>query len=115
VVKVFDKGGERYPKINDSLDFTAFLHEPRWNLVEVAALLPQRSESGRAPARAEIDETQPHRYVFMIRDLGHKRVPAALTALGSALVFFPTCWMLHTRDRRVNANRSKGLAVPAAS
>jgi len=115
VVKVFDKGGERYPKISDEIDFTAFLHEPRWNLVEVAVLLPQREEPGRAPASAEIDNSQPHFYVYMIRSLGDKRVPAALVALGSGIVFFSTCYLLHTRDRRVSLNRSKGLAVPAAN
>ena len=29
-VNVFDIGGERYPKINDSLDFLAFFHEPHF-------------------------------------------------------------------------------------
>lgn len=113
VVNVFDKGGERYPKINESIDFTAFLHKPHWIVVEVAPLITQRAEPGRAPARAEIDTSQPHRYVYMIRDLGNKRVPAAQIAFGSGIVFFATCYLLHTRDRRVLANRSGGLAVPA--
>lgn len=113
VVNVFDKGGERYPKINESIDFIAFLHKPHWIVVEVAPLLTQRAEPGRAPARAEVDPSQPHRYVYMIRDLGNKRVPAAEIALGSAIVFFSTCYLLHIRDRRVIANRSGGLAVPA--
>lgn len=113
VVNVFDKGGERYPKIGESFDFFAFLHKPHWIVVEVAALMPERTEPGRAPAAAEIDQTQPHRYVYMIRDLGNVRVPAAKIAIGSLLVFLATCWLLHTRDRRVNLNRSGGLAVPA--
>ena len=113
VVSVFDKGGERYPKLGNEIDFLAFLHKPHWIVVEVATLVEQREEPGRAPARAEIDTSQPHRYVYMIRDLGHRRVPAALITFGSAIVFFATCWMLHTRDRRVQLNRSAGLAVPA--
>jgi hypothetical protein len=113
VVNVFDKGGERYPKIGESIDFLAFLHKPHWIVVEVAGLLPQRDEPGRAPAPAEVDETQPHRYVYMVRDLGHLRVPAAIIAFGSGLVFFATCYLLHTRDRRVTANRTGALAVPA--
>ncbi len=115
VVSVFDKGGERYPKIGESVDFLAFIHKPHWIVVEVAGLVPQRSEPGRAPARAEIDVTQSHRYVYMIRDLGNKRVPAALIAFGSAIVFFACCYLLHVRDRRVLVNRSAGLAVPASS
>ncbi|MCU1393597.1 MAG: hypothetical protein JWM34_2025 [Ilumatobacteraceae bacterium] len=113
VVNVFDKGGERYPKINETLDFIAFLHKPHWILVEVAPLITQRAEPGRAPASPEVDTSQPHRYVYMIRDLGNKRVPAAEIAIGSAIVFFSCCYLLHIRDRRVLANRT-GLAVPAA-
>ena len=113
VVNVFDKGGARYPKIGESIDFIAFLHKPRWIVVEVAPLLTQRAEPGRAPARAEVDTSQPHRYVYMIRDLGNKRVPAAEIAFGSAIVFFSCCYLLHVRDRRVVLNRSGGLAVPA--
>ncbi|NCZ91401.1 MAG: hypothetical protein EBY96_03040, partial [Actinobacteria bacterium] len=48
-VAVYDRGGERYPKINDSLDFIAFFHKPRYALVEVAPVVPQRTEPGRAP------------------------------------------------------------------
>lgn len=113
VVSVFDKGGERYPKLGDELDFIAFLHKPHYIVVEVATLIEQRDEPGRAPARAEIDNTQPHRYVYMERDRGTRRYPAAYIAFGSAIVFFATCWLLHTRDRRVRLNRSAGLAVPA--
>ncbi len=115
VVEVFDKGGARYPKIGESIDFVAFMHKPHWVMVEVAPLLPQRAEPGRAPARAELDPSQPHRYVYMIRDLGNKRVPAAIIAFGSALVFFACCYLLHIRDKRVLVNRAGGLAVPATS
>jgi hypothetical protein len=115
VVSVFDKGGERYPKIGESIDFLAFKHKPHWIVVEVAALVPQRAEPGRAPARAELDATQAHRYVYMIRDLGNKRVPAALIAFGAAMVFFSCCYLLHVRDKRVLLNRSGGLAIPAKS
>jgi hypothetical protein len=113
VVAVFDKGGGRYPKISESLDFLAFRHNPHYILVEVAPLVIQRSEPGRAPARAEIDTTQPHRYVYMIRDLGNKRVPAAIVAFGAGLIFFACCYLLHSRDRRVLVNRSAALAIPA--
>jgi len=112
VVNVFDKGGERFPKISESLDFLAFRHDPHYIIVEVAPLVVQRTEPGRAPAAAEIDTTQPHRYVY-IRDLGNKRVPAALVALGGGIVFFSCCYLLHSRERRVIENRSTALAIPA--
>lgn len=105
-VAVYDRGGERWPKINNSIDFIAFKHKPHYVLVEVAPVIPQRSEPGRAPARAVIDTTQPHRYVLMIRDLGTKRQPAMFITFGSGLIFFVLCWMMHRRDRVVRQNRA---------
>ncbi len=104
-VAVYDRGGKRYPKINDSLDFFAFLHEPHYALVEVAPVIAQRTEPGRAPARPIIDETQPHRYVVMIRDLGAKRQPAIFITFGAGLIFALMCWLLHRRDQLVEINR----------
>lgn len=113
VVGVFDKGGERYPQFWDSkIDFLAFFHKPHYAVVEIAPLVPQQTEPGRAPARAVIDTSRPHEYVYMIRDLGQKRVPAAIICIGSLVIFIVLCWLLHTRDRRVLANRS-AKALPA--
>ena len=103
-VNVFDKGGERYPKIGESIDFIAFKHTPRYAIVESAPLLEQRAEPGRAPARAQVDTTKPHRYVVMIRDLGAKRRPAFLIGIGSGLIFFLLCWLLHRREALLRKN-----------
>lgn len=103
-VAVYDRGGERWPKISDSVDFTAFLHKPRYALVELASLVPQRTEPGRAPARPVVDEGQPHRYLLMIRDLGSKRQPAVFITIGSTIIFLILCWLLHRRDRFVKEN-----------
>ena len=103
-VAVYDKGGARYPKLGDSIDFLAFKHKPRYSIVEIAPLVAQRAEPGRAPARAEIDVTQPHRYVVMIRDLGAKRRPAFLIGFGSGLIFFLLCWILHRREALLRKN-----------
>lgn len=103
-VAVYERGGERWPKINDSLDFIAFFHKPHYALVEVAPVVAQRVEPGRAPARPVIDSAQPHRYVYMLRDLGAKRQPAMFIALGSGLIFFLLCWVLHRRDLALRAN-----------
>lgn len=103
-VSVYIRGGERYPKLGESLDFLAFRHKPRYAVVEVAPLVQQRAEPGRAPARAQIDTTQPHRYVVMIRDLGALRKPAFLTAIGSGLIFFLLAWLLHRREALLRKN-----------
>ncbi|MGB8857945.1 MAG: hypothetical protein WCC60_01750 [Ilumatobacteraceae bacterium] len=113
VVGVYEKGGERGPKFwDDRIDYFAFFHKPHYALVEIAPLVPQRDEPGRAPARPVIDTSRPHEYVYMIRDMGAKRVPAAIICISSLIIFLTLCWMLHTRDRRVMANRS-AKALPA--
>ena len=115
VVNVFDKGGQRSPQLLDGkLDFLAFFHKPHYAVVEVAPLVKQRDEPGRAPAKPEIDTTRPHQYVYMIRDLGAKRKPAGFITVGSLAVFLMLCYLLHTRDRRVLANRS-APALPATT
>ncbi len=115
VLNVFDKGGQRSPQLlRGKLDFLAFFHAPHYAVVEVAPLVQQRSEPGRAPARPEVDTTRAHQYVYMIRDLGAKRKPAGFITIGSLAVFLMLCYMLHTRDRHVLANRSE-RALPAGS
>ena len=109
VVSVYDTGGERSPKLGESLDFLAFFHKPHYAVVEVAPLEQLRPEPGRAPTPPEIDTTRQHQYVYMVRDLGARRQPAALITLGSTTVFLLLCWMLHRRDRVVAENRSRQL------
>lgn len=115
VINVFDKGGQRSPQLFDGkVDFLAFFHKPHYAVVEVAPLVKQRDEPGRAPAKPEIDTSRGHQYVYMIRDLGAKRKPAGFITVGSLLIFLMLCYLLHTRDRRVLANRSTP-ALPAGT
>lgn len=106
-VSVFDRGGERWPKVNETIDFFAFFHEPRYAIVEVAPVVPQRVEPGRAPARPKIDESQERRYVHMIRDLGNRRQPAMFITIGSLIVFVILCWLLHRRDLMLRENMAR--------
>jgi hypothetical protein len=106
--RVFDTGGERYPMIGD-FDLFAFFHKPHYVVVEVAALVPTRTEAGRAPPAPTIDETRQRQYVYMIRDLGARRQPAAVLTLGSGLIFLAGCWLLHRRERVLADNRSAAL------
>ena len=58
-INVFDKGGQRSPQLFDGkVDFLAFFHKPHYAVVEVAPLVKQRAEPGRAPAQAG-DRHQP--------------------------------------------------------
>ena len=115
VVNVFNRGGQRSPVLFDGkVDVLAFFHKPHYVVVEVAPLVPLRTEPGRAPARPQVDPSRPHQYVYMERNLGQKRVPAALMCIGSLVVFLSLCYVLHTRDRRAGANRA-APALPAGA
>jgi hypothetical protein len=115
VTNVFEVGGEAFPKLfgRDELDQVAFWHHPYYTLVEVAPLVPLRDEPGRAPTAREVDESQQRQYVYMIRDLGSLRQPAAYICIGSTTVFLVLCWLLHRRDRFVNENLAR-KAIAAA-
>lgn len=109
IVEVFDIGGERYPKINDTLDFIAFFHTPHYVVAEAAPYVPVRTEPGRAPARPEIDETRQREYVYMVRDLGARRQPAAVLMVGGGMIFLALCYLLHRRDRILRNNLEQPL------
>lgn len=111
---VYDKGGDRYPKLGDSLDFLAFRHEPRYALVEVQAVVPLLTEPGRAPLSTEVDESQPKTYVLMLRDLGSRRQPAIVLTIGSGLILGVLCWLMNRRERTLQANRSGALVQASA-
>jgi hypothetical protein len=111
--RVFEVGGERYPMIGD-FDLLAFFHKPHYAVVEVAPLVPVRTEPGRAPPPATVDETRQRQYVYMIRDLGARRQPAFVLTIGAGLIFLTGCWLLHRRDRLVTENRSREV-VPVGS
>ena len=74
--------------------------------------MPQQTEPGRAPAKPVIDTTQPHQYVYMVRDLGAVRQPAGFITIGSLIIFLVLCYMLHSRDRVVAENKA-AKAIPA--
>ncbi|HYN33667.1 MAG TPA: hypothetical protein VES40_13655 [Ilumatobacteraceae bacterium] len=109
IVEVFDIGGERYPKINDSLDFLAFRHTPHYVVAEAASFVPVRTEPGRAPVPPEVDESRQRIYVYMIRDLGARRQPPAVLLVGAGLIFFALCYLLNRRDRVRRANLAQPL------
>ncbi|HSP27071.1 MAG TPA: hypothetical protein VLN74_00890 [Ilumatobacteraceae bacterium] len=109
IVEVFDTGGERYPKLNDTLDFIAFFHTPHYVVAEAAPLVPVRTEPGRAPARPEIDENRQREYVYMVRDLGARRQPPAVLTIGAGAIFLALCYLLHRRDRVLKSNLEQPL------
>ena len=102
-----------WPKLgpNGEFDQLAFFHKPYYTLVEVAPLVELREEPGRAPIAPEIDEDRQRQYVYMVRDLGSLREPAAYITIGSTIVFLAMCWLLHRRDKLVAENRARQVAA----
>jgi len=109
IIEVFDIGGERYPKINETLDFVAFWHTPHYVVAEAAPLVAVRLEPGRAPASAQIDDTRQRQYVYMVRDLGSRRQPPIVLTIGSGAIFFALCYLLSRRDRILRENLAKPI------
>jgi len=110
-LNVFDTGGSRFPKFG-RLDYLAFWHRPHYVVVEVAPIEQTRTEPGRAPAAAVVDDSRQHQYVYMVRNLGTRRQPAFVLMTGATIIFLTLCWLLHRRERRVVVNRSAS-PVPA--
>ena len=109
ILEVFDIGGDRYPKVNESLDFFAFFHEPHYVLAEAAPIEQVRTEPGRAPVPPTIDDDAQRQYVYMIRDAGAIRQPAMVLTIGGGAIFLALCYLLHRRERFLRRN----LAMPA--
>lgn len=114
ITDVYDVGGDRYPKINDTLDFVAFFHEPHYVVAEAAPLVPTREEPGRAPASPQIDEERQVHYAYMVRDLGTRRQPAMVLTVGGGAIFLALCYLLHRRERILRENLDQRVEVATA-
>jgi hypothetical protein len=113
-IAVYDKGGARFPKITDAIDFTAFFHKPHYVIVEVKPTVKTKTESGKAPPTPVIDPSQPARYIVLERNLGSRRQPSFFILMGSSLIFLLLCLTLHRRDQYVAAHlRGTDSATPS--
>jgi hypothetical protein len=119
-IAVYDFGGKAWPqltwhdvsiggrKFGDwKFDYLAFFHDSHYVLVQVKPVVKQATEPGKAPPKAIVDQNAPDYFVLMERDLGNRRRPAFLITLGSGLLFAILSYVLHTRDRVVDRNRSE--------
>lgn len=106
VLDTFDKGGkpERasdgvWDRVSNEVRNTVvFWHPTRTTVVQVAPTLDKPTIAGQAPPFPEIDPDGQVVSVVMVRDLGSRRLPAALITIGSLVLFVIFSWMLHTRD-----------------
>jgi hypothetical protein len=114
VIDVFSIGGKPQRE-DDSLwgrfthklsTMVKFRHPPHYAVVQVQAVEEYEAVPGEAPPPPAFDEEAPVLTVVLVRDLGDRRFPAFMTALGSTLLFALFCWMLHRRDKVVAEVRS---------
>ena len=96
-------------KIGNTLRITS---PPHYAIVQVQPATEQVVEPGEPPPPPEADPDAEIISFVMVRDLGERRLPAALLTLGSGLTFALLCVMLHQRDRVVAEHRSAPLPAP---
>jgi hypothetical protein len=86
-------------------------HPERYVVVQVQRVIEQEVEPGQAPPTPEVDPDEPVISVVMLRDIGDRRFPAAMITIGSTLIFLLLCWVLHQRERILEANLAHAEAV----
>lgn len=113
VLSAYDKGGKDSKSFINKIDMVPLPHPPHYAIVQVQRVIPvvtlQEGEScpqdskcinfGEVPPRPEVDPNAPILSVIMERDLGSRRLPPAVIALSSAVIFAVTCNAMHRRDK----------------
>ena len=86
---------------------------PHYAVVQFQPAIAQETVAGQPPPVPEADPEAQVISAVLVRDIGQRRLPAALLTVGSGLIFGLLCAMLHVRDRRVVEHRS--APVPATT
>ena len=108
VVDAWEKGGKKKTFLNGILPGP---HPPHYAVIQVERAKVIDVPFGETPPKAQADPTQPVISVVLERDLGNKRLPPTLLALGSLIIFGVTCNVLHRRDKVVTAARAAAAAA----
>jgi len=91
-------------------------HPPHYAVIMVQPADPRTliSRPGQAPPTRTPDPNQPVETIILVRDLGSVRLPSAMVAIGSTIIFTALALSLHRRDKRQAENRA-GTLVPAVA
>lgn len=123
-INAYQRGGkERLPENPSRLDrilnfvetTVQLQHPPRYAVLEVQKVIEQTPQPGEAPPIPEADTSEPVISVVMLRDIGDLRFPAAVITISSTLIFLLLCWVLHQRERILEANLEHAEAVKAGA
>lgn len=111
VVDAWDDGGEAKGPFG-VLNFRPFdvFREPHYAAVRLQPTIKQEQVPGEAPPTPRADPDKEPLTVLLVRDLGTRRLPVFLFAVGSGILFAVTLSVLHRRDKEAMAAR--GL-IPA--
>jgi hypothetical protein len=95
-----------WTKIRQTAQIT---HPTRYGVVQLQQVTEESITNlpGSAPQRPVVDAEEPIVSIVMIRDLGNVRLRPAMVTIGSLLIFFALCYMLHERDKLVMARRAE--------
>ena len=113
VLTAFETGGKdglpsdpsRWDRITNELEqLVTIQHPEHYAVIQVRKTIEQETVPGEAPPTPEADPNEPVISVVMIRDIGDLRFPAAMITIGSTLIFLLLCWILHQRERILEAN-----------
>jgi hypothetical protein len=124
VLGAFEVGGKeglpaeptRWDRIRTEVVSALTIKNPeRYAVVQVQKVIEQEAEPGQAPSTPEADPDQPVISVVMLRDIGDRRFPAAMITIGSLLIFGLLCWVLHQRERILEANLAHAERVRAGA
>jgi hypothetical protein len=107
-------GDSIWDRISNRLTNTLRIkNPPHYAVVQFQPAKKVETVAGQPPPPPAPDPAAQVVSAVLIRDIGQRRVPAALITLGSGLIFAVLCAMLHQRDRRVAEHRS--APVPATT
>ncbi len=113
VLGAFEVGGKkglpenpnRWDRITTKLESMVTIKNPKhYAVVQVQKVVPQEAKPGEAPPTPKADVNQPIISVVLIRDIGDLRFPPAMVTISSGLIFALLCWILHQRERILEAN-----------
>ncbi|HEX5366928.1 MAG TPA: hypothetical protein VFW63_09760 [Acidimicrobiales bacterium] len=89
-------------------------HPPHYAIVQLKPAREQgEPEPGQPAPPPEADEDAQTISVILERDIGQRRLPAALITTGSGMMVGLLCVMLHRRDQRAAQHRNAPAPAPA--